>query len=609
MNKYAHTELSELTKEQLLEYARELQMRVGKFASVEQQLINIRDRLDAEVVIHKQMNAFNERAFRVNESNAFFQLVAESVLDIFEFEFGIAIQYQKGQDETMLFVTEGINIPQLARQCFVAAFEERFETQPERKVIQLNKGDWPEMHSLIPFHQFIVAHAVNSEDNAGIYVAGGILEKGALNYRAIEPQRVNAFELFSKQVVSHFSSHQKTFRIEKSESRLTALANTFLGFGSVPLENISNITALAFDMLAADLVFYKHTGRDEPVVFFRSENIDGNAFTEDGDLDLYYRSLSFSEQETIVSNNHRYSRYLINKRDEYNESQAISHLIRNDGQLTGMLGFFFSSKVKVTQEDLQIIGIIGSAISVEEKRQIVRNSLISKNDELSKINGELDNFVYSVSHDLRTPLLAVKGLVNLIDLYQGDINENEDFFKLIGSSIDRMDNTIIEILDYSRNARLQVRPELVEIDKIIRNAFEDVRFYSNHPVKLELIIHEGIRFESDRNRLNTVIKNLIGNAVKYADETKPHSYVKVNVLRHGLDLVVEISDNGIGIEACNLEKVFEMFFRASEKTTGTGLGLYISREIMIKLNGNIKLDSEVGQGTTAKISLPVIFLN
>jgi signal transduction histidine kinase len=609
LNKYAHKELSELTKEQLLEYARELQMRVGKFASVEQQLINIRDRLDAEVVIHKQMNAFNERAFRVNESNAFFQLVAESVLDIFEFEFGIAIQYQKGQDETMLFVSEGINIPQLAHQCFVAAFEERFETQPERKVIQLNKGDWPEMHTLIPFNQFIVAHAVNSEDNAGIYVAGGILEKGALNYRAIEPPRVNAFELFSKQVVSHFSSHQKTFRIEKSESRLTALANTFLGFGSVPLQNISNITALAFDMLAADLVFYKHTGRDEPVVFFRSENIDGNTFTEDGDLDLYYRSLSFSEQETIVSNNHRYSRYLINKRDENNESLAISHLIRNDGQLTGMLGFFFSSKVKVTQEDLQIIGIIGSAISVEEKRQIVRNSLISKNDELSKINGELDNFVYSVSHDLRTPLLAVKGLVNLIDLYQGDINENEDFFKLIVASIDRMDNTIIEILDYSRNARLQVRPELVELDKIIRNAFEDVRFYSNNPVKLELIIHEGIKFESDRNRLNTVIKNLIGNAVKYADESKPHSYVKVNVLRQGLDLLVEISDNGIGIEPCNLEKVFEMFFRASEKTTGTGLGLYISKEIMIKLNGNIKLDSEVGKGTTAKISLPVIFLN
>jgi hypothetical protein len=349
LNKYVHTELSELTKEQLLEYARDLQMRVGKFASVEQQLINIRDRLDAEVVIHKQMNAFNERAFRVNASNSFFQLVAESVLDIFEFEFGIAIQYQKGQDESILFVTEGINIPQLAHHCLVAAFEERFEKQPESKVIQLNKGDWPEMLSLIPFHQFIVAHAVNSEDNTGIYVAGGILEKGALNYRSIEPQGVNAFELFSKQVISHFSSHQKTFRIEKSERRLTALANTFLGFGSVPLENISNITKLAFDMLAADLVFYKHTGRAEPVVFFRSETIDGKAFIDDGDLALFYTSLSFSEQETVVSNNHKYSRHLINKREEQNDSLAVSHLIRQDGQLTGMLGFCFSRKVKVTQ--------------------------------------------------------------------------------------------------------------------------------------------------------------------------------------------------------------------------------------------------------------------
>jgi signal transduction histidine kinase len=609
LNKYVHTELRELSNEQLLEYARDLQMRVGKFASVEQQLINIRDRLDAEVVIHKQMNAFNERAFQVNASNAFFQLVAESVLDIFEFEFGIAIQYQKGQDDFILFVTEGINIPKLAHHCLTAAFKERFEKQPESKVIQLNKGDWPEMYSLIPFHQFIVAHAVSNEDNTGIYVAGGILEKGALNYRAIEPQRVNAFELFSKQVISHFSSHQKTFRIEKSERRLTALANTFLGFGSVPLENISNITTLAFEMLAADFVFYKNTGSEEPIVFFRSENIDGKAFIDNGDLDLFYRSLSLSDQETVVSNKHGYSRYLINKKDEESDSLAISHLIRHDGQLTGMLGFCFSSMLNVTQEDLQIIGIIGSAISVEEKRQVVRNSLISKNNELSKINGELDNFVYSVSHDLRTPLLAIKGLVNLIDLYQGDLNENEDFFKLIASSIDRMDNTIIEILDYSRNARLQVRPELVDLEKIIRNAYDDVRFYANHPVTLELFFQDGIRFESDRYRLNTVIKNVIGNAVKYADETKLNSYVRVNVFRSQLNLIIEISDNGIGIEASNLEKVFEMFFRASQKTTGTGLGLYISKEIMIKLNGSIKLESLVGQGTTTKISLPVIFLN
>jgi signal transduction histidine kinase len=609
LNKYAHTELSELTKEQLLEYARELQMRVSKFSSVEQQLINIRDRLDAEVLIHKQMNAFNERAFQVNESYAFFQLVAESVLDIFEFEFGIAIQYQKGQEDSILFVTEGISIPQLAHHCLKTAFEEKFKKQPESKVIQLNKGDWPELYSLIPFHQFIVAHAINNDDNTGIYVAGGILEKGALNYRSIEPQRVNAFELFSKQVISHFSSHQKTFRIEKSERRLTALANTFLGFGSVPLENISNITKLAFDMLSADLVFYKHTGREEPIVFFKSETIDGKAFVEAGELAIYYRSLSFSDQETIVSNNHRYSRYLLNKKEEPINSLAVSHLIRHDEQHTGLLGFCFSSKENVIQEDLQIIGIIGSAISVEEKREIVRNSLISKNDELSKINGELDNFVYSVSHDLRTPLLAVKGLVNLIDLNRGDISENEDFFKLITSSIDRMDNTIIEILDYSRNARLQVVPELVDLEKIIKDAYNDVRFYANHPVSLELLYQEGIEFESDRHRLNTVIKNLIGNAVKYADETKLFSYVKVNVFRTQLDLIIEISDNGIGIESSNLEKVFEMFFRASQKTTGTGLGLYISREIMIKLNGSIKLDSVVGQGTTAIIALPVNFLN
>ncbi len=609
MNIYAHTELSELNKDQLLEYARELQSRVGKFASVEQQLINIRDRLDAEVLIHKQMNAFNEKAFKVNESSAFFQLVAESVVDIFEFEFGIAIQYAARQEEMNICVAEGTTIPRYAFHCLIHAFKSKFEVQPDKKVLQFNAGEWQELKALIPFHQFILAHSINMEADSGIFVAGGILEKGALNYRAIEPQRVNAFELFSKQVIAHFSSHEKTFRIEKSERRLSALANTFLSFGSVPIDNISNITKLAFDMLAPDLVFYKHIGREEPVIFFRDDTIDGHAVVAGGHLDLFYQTRSGSAQDTIVAVDHRFDVFLNGKRDEGSESVTVTQLIRHEGALTGMLGFCFSSTTSVTQEDVQIIGIIGSAITVEEKRQLVRNSLISKNEELSKINGELDNFVYSVSHDLRTPLLAVKGLVNLIDLQMGDESDNLEFFSLIESSIDRMDDTIKEILDYSRNARLQIQPEKVNFQKIVRDAYADVKFYSSHPVDLQLNMDEELLFESDRYRLNTVIKNVIGNAVKYADDSKTDSYVAVTTERIGNELHVAVSDNGIGIETSSLNKVFDMFFRASEKTTGTGLGLYISKEIMLKLNGKIDIESAPGIGTTVHISLPVKFLN
>lgn len=607
MKSYAHTQLSELSKDQLLEYARELQTRVSKFASVEQQLINIRDRLDVEVVIHKQMSVFNEKAFSVNESKAFFQLVAESVIDIFEFEFGIAIQYGEVQEEMNIYVSEGTSLPKYAFTCLIHAFKNKFEAQPEKKVLQFNADDWPELKALIPFHQFILAHSINRESDFGVFVAGGILEKGALNYRAIEPQRVNAFELFSKQVIAHFSSHQKTFRIEKSERRLTALANTFLSFGSVPLNNINDITKLAFDMLDPDLVFYKHSGREAPVVFFKEESIDGNAFIAHGDFDIFYQTLTFSEQDTVVSVDHKYSKFLKNQRENGADAIAVSHLIRHEGKLTGILGFCFSSYNNITQEDMQLIGIIGSAITVEEKRQLVRNSLISKNEELSKINGELDNFVYSVSHDLRTPLLAVKGLVNLIDFQQGDLQENLEFFKLIASSIDRMDDTIKEILDYSRNARLQIQPEKVDLEKIIRDAYADVKFYSNHQVMLQLNIDDNLFFESDRYRLNTVIKNVIGNAVKYADDHKSDSYVAVSTNRIGNELQINISDNGIGIEESNLNKVFDMFFRASEKTTGTGLGLYISREIILKLNGKISIESAVGIGTTVHISLPVKF--
>jgi signal transduction histidine kinase len=271
------------------------------------------------------------------------------------------------------------------------------------------------------------------------------------------------------------------------------------------------------------------------------------------------------------------------------------------------VGLCFASATQPTDEDKQIIGIIAAAIAVEEKRHLALNEILLNNVELKKINSELDNFVYSVSHDLRAPLLAIKGLLALIDTKSIDTQENDQYLALVAESVSRMDETIKEILDYSRNARLGIRPEFINIREIVTNAFNDVKYYSDHHVDLMLDIENNLQFSSDKPRLNTVIKNIIANSVKYSRKEIANSYIKVKAYKKKDEIILRIEDNGEGISEANLQMVFNMFFRASNSTSGTGLGLYICKEIVSKLNGRIEVSSVLGKGSVVVINLPSRF--
>jgi signal transduction histidine kinase len=177
----------------------------------------------------------------------------------------------------------------------------------------------------------------------------------------------------------------------------------------------------------------------------------------------------------------------------------------------------------------------------------------------------------------------------------------------VGESVSRMDETIKEILDYSRNARLGIRPELINFKEIVINAFNDVKYYSDHNVDLMLDIENNLQFSSDKARLNTVVKNIIANAVKYSRREIANSYIRVKAHKKHDEIVLRIEDNGEGISETNIQKVFNMFFRASVATAGTGLGLYICKEIVSKLNGRIEVSSVLGKGSIFTIYFPSKF--
>lgn len=247
--------------------------------------------------------------------------------------------------------------------------------------------------------------------------------------------------------------------------------------------------------------------------------------------------------------------------------------------------------------------IIVSGVNITDLKTI-QNDVLNKNLELNKINGELDTFVYRVSHDLRAPLLSIKGILTLL-FHAEQFNENvTEYLNLIQNSVLRLDETIQEILEYSRNARLEVKLESFNIEEMVNEIFADLKYTNPDNIDFSMNIQGSPILKSDKSRLNTVLKNIIGNSVKYKKSNSDDCFVTFSLKQLEKSIEIKVSDNGEGISSKSLPKIFEMFYRGTSTSVGTGLGLYITKEILNKLNGTIFVSSELGLGTTITINIP-----
>jgi signal transduction histidine kinase len=287
------------------------------------------------------------------------------------------------------------------------------------------------------------------------------------------------------------------------------------------------------------------------------------------------------------------------------QAVAERHVVRveDQGELSDGSKIEFLQSI-LPYEDItgKLEHIIVTGVDILELKQI-EVALNSKNEELRKTNAELDNFVYSISHDLRSPLLSIKGIVSLI-IHSSEIDEkNRKYLEMVNDSASRLDGTIQEILEYSRNSRLDVSHENFNIAKMAQEAFRDLQFSTQGQIELIMEIETDPIIHSDRSRVSVLIKNIIGNSIKYRRKDIA-SFVKFKLTRSGGKVQIAISDNGEGIDQKHLDQVFTMFFRGTTSSIGTGLGLYICKEIVNKLGGELRVNSTLGEGTTMKIILP-----
>ncbi|MEY5046878.1 MAG: hypothetical protein RLZZ175_237 [Bacteroidota bacterium] len=266
--------------------------------------------------------------------------------------------------------------------------------------------------------------------------------------------------------------------------------------------------------------------------------------------------------------------------------------------------YFELSIYPMLNNSKDVIGAVffGKDIS---KRKNSAQILISKNEELTKANTELDKLVYRASHDLKAPLMSVLGLINITELEFKDKISNSKNFELMRTSIKRLDGFIKDMIDLSRNSRLAVTPSEINFNKTIDDIIKSLHYYQNaNFIKINKVIKLTKGFYTDVKRLEIVINNLLSNAIKYHTSEHVNPYVNIIIKEFENGIIINIEDNGKGIAQEHLNKIFDMFYRADNSSEGSGIGLYIVRETVQKMGGQIKVSSLQGVGTKFEIRLP-----
>lgn len=227
------------------------------------------------------------------------------------------------------------------------------------------------------------------------------------------------------------------------------------------------------------------------------------------------------------------------------------------------------------------------------------------NEELTLRNNELDRFVYSASHDLSAPLKSVLGLIAVSRMEKPD-EQHVQYLNMMEASVRKLEDFIKDVVSYSRNTRLEVKMETFQFAELVKDLLDDHQYAPNFSrINFEIADQAALSMTSDIMRLKIILNNLISNAIKFHRfDGSVIPYIRISLAHQEHAYVITVEDNGQGIEEPHLARIFEMFYRASEEAQGSGLGLYILKEAVSKMNGRVTVRSTPHVGTTFTVMLP-----
>jgi PAS domain S-box-containing protein len=337
---------------------------------------------------------------------------------------------------------------------------------------------------------------------------------------------------------------------------------------------------------------------------YRSTPTEGLIYANNAFLEMFgynYEEIAESDLRFLYANPNERDHLLeiVDRKGSVDNEEILFR--RKDGSV--FWGLVSTNQNLTEQGDVYYDGSVRDITDVKKTER----KLLQQNEILKKVNHELDKFVYSASHDLRAPLSSIMGLIEITKLASSEEERNK-YIDLMLKSAKRLDDFIQQIVHYSRNSRLAVNNERIDFEELINLSFDNLKYMPNSELVERMIhINLGEPFQSDSFRLGVIFNNLISNAIRYTNPYQDKPYIEITISTDSEKAIIQIKDNGQGIDEQYLPHIFQMFYKANSQNTGSGLGLYIVKETLEVLKGSISVESVLGEGTTFTVKIPNIY--
>lgn len=297
--------------------------------------------------------------------------------------------------------------------------------------------------------------------------------------------------------------------------------------------------------------------------------------------------------------------YLIeNNFDDEKARQLMGNFIKNQYRLnnaeskerdsSGFTRFMLNNNIGIVENGF-LYRTWGVQTDITDRKRTER--------ELIETNQELDTFFYKASHDLKGPLASVMGIVNLARI-ENEGNLNEKYFNMIETSIKRLDRTLMDLIELARTRKGSTKKSKINFYTLIKEIIGSLEHLAGFErIDFQFEIDPDLEIVADKVLMLSVFQNLIHNAINYSLSKNPWILISGTKLKDSYEF--KVSDNGTGIPDKIRDKVFGMFYRGHPDSSGSGLGLFIVKNALDKMNGTIRFESIEKQGTTFYVNIPV----
>jgi signal transduction histidine kinase len=226
--------------------------------------------------------------------------------------------------------------------------------------------------------------------------------------------------------------------------------------------------------------------------------------------------------------------------------------------------------------------------------------------ELVKAKEIINEFIYSCSHSMRGPLKSITGLINLLQKEVGAGKQDPGkYFALIMQCVSEMEDVLKQLEQSLENSKKNLTIEPVDLTNLINEVVNEVQKEAGSPdITFNVQVEQTAYFYSDINCFRLIMSNLVSNAVNFRDDLKEQKFIDILVNATKRSCSIHINDNGIGIASDAQDKIFQLFYRGSEKSAGSGVGLYVVHEIVKKMGGSISVNSASQAGSNFFVWIP-----